>query len=167
VLNITQVESSDQIVAVQELFREYIAWTNTFVESSLAPTFEGFEEELAALPGIFSPPAGRLLLAVHDGRAAGCIALKPHAGTTGELKRLYVRPAFRGLSIGRQLVDTLVREARQSGYQRLVLDTHISMKAAHALYAAAGFHTVPTPANFPAALKPLVVFMECDLAADR
>lgn len=163
-INIYQVETKEQIAAVSELFREYVDWIFTLaVGHEEAPTFDGLEDELRTLPGIYAPPAGRLLLAIQDGQPAGCICLKGHDATTCELKRLYVRPSFRGLKIGWQLVSLLVDEARQSGYQRMVLDSHIEMKKAHSLYQAVGFQIVETPDDFPEHLKPTVVFMECDL----
>lgn len=165
---ISQVKTEAQIEAVRELLREYTAWVFTLTaHSHQAPTFQGLDEELATLPGIYTPPAGRLLLAMQDDQPAGCVCLKGHDATTGELKRLYVRPAFRGLHLGQQLVKTLIEEARQSGYQRIVLDSHISMKKAHAIYQAAGFRLVRTPDDFPERLKPVVVFMACDLSANR
>ena len=133
----------------------------------LPPTFDGFEEELATLPGIYAPPTGRLLLAAVDGRPAGCVALKGHDGGTGELKRLYVRPTFRGQAIGQRLVRALIAEARAAGYRRLVLDSHISMTRAHEIYLAAGFRKVATPADFPETLKPIVVFMELTWSRQR
>jgi len=152
------------VAAVRELLREYLTWTLTLDENALrAPTFAGVYAELASLPGIFSPPDGRLLLARSDDVAAGCVALRPHHTTTGELKRLYVRPAFRGARIGQQLVERLVGEAREIGYRRLVLDSHVSMRSAHAIYESVGFRVVPTPDTFPEVLKPVVVFMECEL----
>lgn len=164
-LTISQVKSDAKIVAVQELFREYTAWAFTLAaDNNQAPTFQGLEEELATLPGIYIPPAGRLLLAMQDEEPVGCICLKGHDATTCELKRLYVRPKFRGLNIGWQLVNRLVEEARTSGYNRIVLDSHRSMKKAHALYQAVGFKRVSTPDDFPEALKPVVVFMECDIS---
>jgi GNAT superfamily N-acetyltransferase len=164
-LTIAQVKSDVQVVAVQELFREYTTWAFALAAGSdQAPTFQGLEEELATLPGIYIPPAGRLLLAMYGDEPAGCICLKGHDATTCELKRLYVRPKFRGLNIGWQLVNRLVEEARRSGYKRIVLDSHRSMKKAHALYEGVGFRRVSAPADFPEALKPVVVFMECDLS---
>ena len=130
----------------------------------LPPTFEGLDEELAGLPGPYAPPLGRLLLARHAGQPAGCVALKPAGPATGELKRLYVRPSFRGLNLGGQLVAAVVQAARQAGCQRLILDSHQSMRHAHALYRAAGFRDVEPPPDFPAALRPVVVFMEMMLA---
>jgi len=166
-LKISQVESQEQIVAIRELFREYFDWIFTLaVGHEDAPTFDGLEEELQTLPGIYSPPTGRLLLATQDGQPAGCVCLKGHDATTSELKRLYVRPSFRGLKIGWQLVNMLVDEARQSGYQKIVLDSHVEMKKAHALYQAVGFQIVETPADFPDHLKPTVVFMEYDLTTN-
>ena len=160
-LAISQVSTPSEIKSVQELLREYTAWAFTLTAGSdQAPTFHGLEQELATLPGIYAPPTGCLLLAKQDGQSAGCIALKGHDATTGELKRLYVRPAFRGRNIGRQLVAALIAEARKFGYQRLILDSHISMTKAHEIYMAAGFRKVNTPSDFPEALKPIAVFME-------
>jgi GNAT superfamily N-acetyltransferase len=163
-LKISQVSTSTQIHDVRQLLREYISWALTVADDGdQAPTFQGLEHELESLPGIYAPPTGSLLLARQDGQPAGCVALKGHDGATGELKRLYVRPAFRGMKIGRQLVAALVNKALMLGYQRMVLDSHISMKAAHAIYQAAGFRRVDTPSDFPEVLKPVVVFMEMDL----
>ena len=167
-LTISQVNSEAEIVAVRELMREYATWAFTLVSGSEnAPAWKGFEEELATLPGVYAPPAGRLLLAMHDGQPAGCVCLKAHDATTSELKRLYVRPTFRGQKIGQQLVKLLIEEARQARYQRIVLDSHSSMKKAHAIYQEVGFRLVSAPDDFPEELKPIVVFMECDLSANR
>jgi GNAT superfamily N-acetyltransferase len=161
---IAQVSTAADIAGVQDLLREYTTWALTLSAGfERPPTFEGLEAELAALPGVYAPPAGRLLLARHAGQPAGCIALKPQAADTGELKRLYVRPGFRGLALGRQLVAAVVQAARASGYQRLVLDSNKAMTQAHALYQQAGFRFVAAPSGYPEALKPIVVFMEMDL----
>ncbi len=163
-LTISQVAAPSEVREIVALLREYTAWAFTLTAGSeQAPTFRGLEHELATLPGIYAPPTGGLLLATYDGRAAGCIALKGHDATTAEIKRLYVRPGFRGLSIGRRLVATLVAEARRLGYTRLILDSHRTMTAAHALYTEAGFRKVDAPPDFPDALKPEVVFMEMEL----
>jgi GNAT superfamily N-acetyltransferase len=167
-LTISQANSEAEILAVQELMREYATWAFTLVPGSdKSPAWEGFDKELATLPGVYAPPAGRLLLAMQDGQPAGCVCLKGHDATTSELKRLYVRPTFRGQNIGQQLVKMLVEEARQSGCQRIVLDSHSSMEKAHAIYQEAGFRLVSAPDNFPENLKPIVVFMECDLSANH
>jgi putative acetyltransferase len=168
-LTISQVNSVDQIAAVQELLRDYISWWAEVEPEDFAqaPTFLDWEKEMTTLPGIYIPPAGRLLLAMQDGQPAGCIFLKAHDPTTAELKRLYVRPAFRGQNIGWQLINMLVDEARQSGYQRIVLDTHISMKKAMAMYQAVGFRVVSTPDDVPETLKPFVVYMEFNLPVNQ
>ena len=163
-LVIAQVETPAAIADVSTLIREYTTWAFTLqAGSEEAPTFVGLEQELATLPGTYAPPSGRLLLALDGDQPAGCIALKGHDATTAELKRLYVRPAFRGRDIGPRLVAALISEARVSGYRRIVLDSHISMTRAHAIYEAAGFRRVSAPADFPDALKPVVVFMDMDL----
>ena len=163
-ISISQVSSPNEIHNAQQLLREYTTWVFTLAaESNQAPTFQGLEEELATLPGIYAPPTGSLLLLTLSSQAVGCIALKGHDAATGELKRLYVRPTFRGRKIGRQLVDAVIETAREMGYQRLILDSHISMKSAHAIYEAAGFRKVETPSDFPEDLKPIVVFMEMNL----
>lgn len=162
---ISQVATPAEIRAIQGLFREYTDWAFTLTAGldKAPPTFEGFEAELASLPGVYAPPAGRLLLATVGGAPAGCIALKPHHGVVAELKRLYVSPSFRGLAIGQSLVTTLIAEARAAGYREIVLDSHESMTKAHDLYISAGFRKVDPPADFPDSLKPIVVFMELDL----
>jgi putative acetyltransferase len=166
-LAISQVASASEVRDVQDLFREYTAWAFTLTADAVEvpPTFDGFEAELASLPGIFAPPTGCLLLATVDGRAAGCIALKSHDAATAELKRLYVSPTFRGQAIGQRLVAALIAQAREAGYRRIVLDSDLSMTRAHEIYLAGGFRKVPTPEGFPETLKPVVVFMEMDLEA--
>ncbi len=168
-LTISQVQSEEEITATQELLREYIAWWAEVEPEDFAqaPTFLDWEKDINTLPGIYVPPAGRLLLAMQDGQAAGCVCLKSHDSTTAELKRLYVRPAFRGQNIGKQLVNALIDEARQSGYQRIVLDTHISMKKAQAIYEGLGFRRVSTPDDIPDTLKLFIVFMEYNLSSNQ
>lgn len=159
-LTIAQVGSPSDIRDVQDLLREYTAWAFTLhPDSDQAPTFQGLEQELATLPGIYAPPTGGLLLARYDDQPAGCIALKGHDDGIAELKRLYVRPGMRGHNIGRRLVASLIDEARRLGYRRLILDSHASMTSAHALYRAAGFRDVDAPDDFPPELVPEVVFM--------
>ncbi|HET9950493.1 MAG TPA: GNAT family N-acetyltransferase [Candidatus Eisenbacteria bacterium] len=164
-LLISQVASPGQIAAAEELLREYTAWAISLEPGSEhAPAFEGLDRELATLPGVYAPPKGRLLLATHEGRPAGCVCLRRHDAETGEVKRLYVRPGFRGLNVGRQLIARLLEEARAAGYRRMVLDSHKSMTAAHALYEAAGFRRVSPPDDVPDRIKEIAVFMECELS---
>lgn len=164
-IEIVQASTPDQASDVRTLLREYLGWALAIDgDSEDAPTFQGLEEELASLPGIYAPPGGCLLLAVSDGQPAGCVAFKRIDETTSELKRMFVRPVFRGQGIGSGLVATLVESARAAGYRRIVLNSHHMMKGAHRIYQSAGFEFVDAPEGFPEALRPIVVFMEMDLS---
>ena len=161
---ISQAQSPTEVDAVRELIREYTDWAVTLAEGSLkAPAFERLEEELAGLPGKYAAPNGALLLAMHKGEPAGCAGLRRFDAVTGELKRLYVRPAARGLNIGQRLVEAVLAEARSVGYRRMILDSHVSMTRAHAIYEAAGFRRSAVPDTFPDEIKPFVVFMRMGL----
>ena len=104
--------------------------------------FQRFGEELAGLPGAYAPPRGWLMLARVNDESAGCIALRPLSDDTCEMKRLYVRPAFRSLGVGRRLIQTMVLAARLQRYRRLRLDTLPEMISARRLYAELGFHSI-------------------------
>jgi putative acetyltransferase len=112
--------------------------------------FQSFDEELKSLPGAYGPPDGRLLL-VHCGdRAAGCIALRKLAPGICEMKRLYVRPDYRGWGLGRKLVERLIADARAIGYERMRLDTvESAMKDAIALYRRIGFKEIAPYSSIP------------------
>jgi ribosomal protein S18 acetylase RimI-like enzyme len=116
-----------------------------------------------AIPGDCVPPRGSYLLATVDGQPAGCVTLKPVDQNRCELKRLYVRPTFRGHNLGKQLVDAFTQTARTLGFQYAVLDSHKSMTAAHDIYKNSGFKVVKSPPDFPEALKQSVIFMRCVL----
>jgi putative acetyltransferase len=100
------------IAAVRSLWREY--WDSV----NLPPDFQGFDEELGTLPGVYAPPAGRLLLATWDGEPAGTAAFRLLSASACEAKRLYVRPLYRGKGVGGDLVRKLVEEARGDGNRR-------------------------------------------------
>lgn len=134
-LSIFQAQDPEHVALARQLIEEYAAW----LEFNLC--FQGFEEEIQALPGKYAPPAGRLLLAFWDERPAGVIALRPLEETgVCEMKRLYVRPEFRGHHIGRILAEQIIREAAEIGYSRMRLDTIAGkMDSAIAMYRELGF----------------------------
>ncbi len=140
---IVQATSAEDISRARELFAEYARAVDE------PACFEGFEQELAALPGEYAPPAGRLYLALEDGMAAGCVALRRLDATTGEVKRLYVRAGARGTGAGRNLALKVIDAAREIGYSRLVLDTLPKMRAAGALYGSLGFRAIPPYLSHP------------------
>ena len=145
-MSFTQAESPAQTAQARELFLEYAQ------SLGFSLCFQSFDQELAELPGSYAPPEGRLLLAEYDGQLAGCVALHKLAPGICEMKRLYVRPQFRGKRLGRILIDRVIAEARQIGYQRMRLDTvEPVMKDAVAMYRKIGFREIPPYCNNPIA----------------
>jgi ribosomal protein S18 acetylase RimI-like enzyme len=136
-LSLVQAESAEQIEQARALFIEYAD------RLDISLCFQDFESELAQLPGKYFPPEGRLLLAMDVERVAGCVALRRIDAATCEMKRLYVRPEWRGQGVGRRLTETIIEEARAAGYSRMLLDTLSSrMKDAVRLYRSMGFRTI-------------------------
>ena len=144
-LVITDVSTPAQIAEVRQLFLEY-------AESlGFSLCFQSFDQELASLPGKYAPPHGALLLAEVESKTAGCVALRPLDREHGicEMKRLYVRPGFRGLKLGRRLAEAIIERARSLGYKAMRLDTVAGkMDEAIVLYRTLGFHEIkPYTAN--------------------
>jgi carbonic anhydrase len=148
------VASSRELDAVKALWLEY--WNSL----GLPPEFQGFERERQSLPGAYSPPKGRLLLARIDSEPAGSIALRPLSERSCEAKRLYVRPLCRGRGVARALLAELVREARAGGYTEMFADTLESMKPALRLYTQIGFSEVPAYSANP---TPGAIFLKLRL----
>jgi ribosomal protein S18 acetylase RimI-like enzyme len=133
-----QVQSPEEIQIARQLFKEYATSLN------ISLCFQNFDQEVAGLPGSYAPPAGRLLLASENNQVAGCIALRAIGDGLCEMKRLYVRPEFRGMGLGRKLVEAILDAAREIGYTRMCLDTLSGkMEEAIALYRSLGFKEIP------------------------
>ena len=132
-----QAETPQQIAQARALFLEYAQ------SLGFSLCFQNFDKELADLPGDYTPPEGRLLLAEYEGQLAACVALHKLEADICEMKRLYLRPQFRGKGLGRILADRIIAEARQIGYRRMRLDTvEPVMKDAVAMYRKLGFHEI-------------------------
>jgi putative acetyltransferase len=153
----TRTAGAEDEAAVAEVRRLFVEYAR-FLGVDLC--FQGFEQELAELPGAYAPPDGRLLLAVADGKPVGCVALRKLESGICEMKRLYVQPGFRGQGLGRRLAEEIIREARGIGYQTMRLDGLASLKEAAALYRSLGFVEIQ-----PYRFNPLpdAVFMELAL----
>ncbi|MFA6456366.1 MAG: GNAT family N-acetyltransferase [Bacteroidota bacterium] len=143
-ISIISAVTSEEIEIVRLLFLEYQHWLN------FSLCFQGFDKELASLPGKYAAPLGRLYLAECNGETAGCIALRPmdEEGVC-EMKRLFVREQFRGQGIGKLLTNHLVADAKQIGYHTMRLDTLQRMETARSLYRQLGFTDIPAYYNNP------------------
>ena len=133
---IAEAYAGKNLQEVRKLFEEYA----TSLEISL--DFQDFDDELANLPGSYAPPEGCLLIAFWRGQAAGCVLLQKISDGVCEMKKLYTRPPFRGLKVGRALAEAVIKKAREIGYTRMRLDTLPSMERARILYAALGFREI-------------------------
>lgn len=134
---IVEARNPSELSVAKVLIEEYAA----SLEIDLS--FQDFREELERFPGEYAPPHGAVLLATESGEPAGVGAVRDHGPRTCEMKRLYVRPAFRGRGLGRALSERLIRKARELGYARMRLDTLATMDAAIGLYLALGFREIP------------------------
>ena len=136
-MRLSRATTPDDIQNARQLFEEYAA------SLGFSLCFQSFDQELASLPGKYSAPSGCLLLAYSNEQLAGCIALRQLDTETCEMKRLFVRPDFRGARLGKVLVDAIIAEARAIGYKRMCLDTVPGkMDRAIGLYEAIGFRDV-------------------------
>jgi ribosomal protein S18 acetylase RimI-like enzyme len=153
---IEHVVGGQPLIEVRTLFEEYAA------SLAIDLCFQGFAEELAGLPGDYSPPSGRLLLARAGGDPAGCVAMRPLQPDVCEMKRLYVRPAFRGAGVGRRLAEAVVDAGRAAGYASMRLDTLATMESARTLYDSLGFRPVAPYRHNPV---PGTAFLELTLRA--
>ncbi len=145
----------DDIGAVRALFTEYVEMLDVDL------TFQNYDEEFASLPGKYAPPDGALYIVKWGGEAAGCVALRRFDESRCELKRMYVRPAFRGFGLGKMLVEKAISTAREIGYAWMLLDTKRTLEHAIALYKTLGFVEIPPYYNNP---FPNVIYMQRDLA---
>ena len=140
-IDLLSADSAEHLEAVRELFREYAGTLGIDL------CFQNFDAELATLPGEYAAPGGALVLALVDGEPAGCVAMRPlpEADHTNacEMKRLYVRRAFRRFGLGRLLAQQLMDLATQSGHSCMLLDTLDDMEVARGLYTSLGFEAVP------------------------
>jgi GNAT superfamily N-acetyltransferase len=154
-IELTHIESGPPLNHVRELFLDY----ERSLDFSLC--FQNFDQELAALPGVYNRPQGRLILCTVDGRPAGCIALKELEPGVSEMKRLFVRPEFRGRQLGLKLAQHIIDEARGIGYSFMRLDTiRGKMENAIAMYESLGFKEIPAYYDSPI---PNALYMELDL----
>ena len=138
-VRIVEAKTRNQISSAKELIREYAASLGVL---GLDLSFENFEQEMAEFPGAYARPDGRVLLAIEGGGAVGVVALRRLPGKSCEMKRMYVKPEFRGRGIGRMLANRAIGEARDIGYSRMRLDTLARLKEAVFLYDSLGFKKV-------------------------
>ena len=155
VQELIQASSANHIEQARELFKEYAAWLDVDL------CFQSFEKELAALPGDYAPPNGRLFLLFNDTQLAGCVALRKIDEGICEMKRLFLRKQFRGKGLGRLLINSIIQAATQIGYERMRLDTlPLQMSDAIALYRSMGFREIEPYYQNPV---PGAKFMEIEL----
>ena len=154
--------TAQQLDQVRSLMRSFIAWHKDRhrEDMRLIDAYfdaEAFEQELASLPGKYAPPHGQLLLATVDDSPAGCVALREIDSASCEMKRMFVRPAYRGNGFGKKLTLAILDEALDMGYERVRLDTAPTMHEAIRLYEAIGFRRIEPYRHYPVAD---VIFME-------
>ena len=158
-MKLLQVQADEEVQKARELFEEYSTWLGINL------CFQNFDKELAELPGEYVPPSGCLLLATENDQTRGCVALRRIGEGIGEMKRLYVRPEFRGQGLGRNLTEAVIEAAREIGYHVIRLDTLPGkMDQAIAMYRSLGFKNIEPYYNNPV---PDAAFMELLLDQER
>jgi putative acetyltransferase len=165
-ITIQQASSEEELQEARTLIRAYLDWhRKTYADylDIIEKYFANVESELAALPGPFAPPGGRLLLAYVDGEAAGVVTLQEQEQGVCIMQRMFVYPHFQNQGVGRALANRLITEARASGYQYMWLDTGPRQLAAHSLYRSLGFEPIAPyfeiPVDQPEEFKKGVLFM--------
>jgi ribosomal protein S18 acetylase RimI-like enzyme len=153
-LKVIEAHAPEDLDRIRELFREYSKGLGIDL------CFQNFEEELSTLPGKYTPPHGRLFLALDGNDAIGCVALRPLEGNVCEMKRLYVRPSARRGGLGRLLANKAILTAREIGYEQMRLDTLASMNEAIGLYRSLGFVDTGPYSHNP---SPCAIFMQLHL----
>jgi ribosomal protein S18 acetylase RimI-like enzyme len=167
-VTVKDATTGEELDAVRALMRSFVAWHRERHVDDLR-LIDGyfdaaaFEVEVAGLPGKYSRPEGRLLLASLDGRAAGCVALRSLGDGSSEMKRMFVYPEFRGRGVGKALAARLVDEARSAGYRTMRLDTSVRQLEAIALYERLGFTRIGPYYELPDELVEWLVFMELSI----
>jgi putative acetyltransferase len=167
-VTIVQAATQDQMRHARELFREYFEFLHTLLDSTVGDlnnihSLSGYEAEIAGVLDQYTPPDGRLLLAYDDAELAGCVVICKIGLGRCEVKRLWVRPPFRGKKISRSLVTTLIDEARIAGYRSIVLSSVEAMKEAVALYGSLGFERTASFYEKPEEAMADQIFMKMDL----
>jgi len=168
-LEIVLAQTEAQYRKVRELLEEYIAWDATQLgqlgldaQAALDFYFASGKEDL---PGVYAPPDGRMFLAAYSAQAAGCGAFHRITGDTCEMRRMYVRPEFRGKQIGRRLAQALILAAGEAGYSVMRLETTTYLDRAIAMYSALGFRTCQPYSTIPHGFEDVIICMELDLPA--
>ena len=166
-VTVVQATTDDHIHKAQELFVEYFDFlrTDTVDDLNDVPPLATYREEIASLPGRYAQPEGRLLLAYDEAEVAGCVAFYQLDESVCEVKQLWIRPNFQGRKIGRILVESLIEEARQSGYATMVLSTIYILKEAISLYQSLGFELIEPFYEMPEEMLAHEVFMKLDLSS--
>jgi putative acetyltransferase len=167
-LEILLAETERDLDAVRRLFHSFLGWHRERHTEDLALIDayfddEAWERELAALPGVYDPPDGALLIAREADVALGCVGLKRLDGESCEMKRMFVAPMARGGGVGRALADEVIARARAAGYRQMFLDTSVRQTEAITLYQTLGFEEVPAYRDVPEAMADWLTFFRLDL----